>query len=308
MGSSTPPSSHTNHTQHETLGTQIAQWTQGTNALDTAITGLSLHRWTHPTEPTSYTLPPSICLIGQGRKRLFLGEQTYVYDQQRFLITSLDLPVTAQIIEADEQTPYLGLTLTLDLPVITQLMTGLEMPAPDGPEARRGIAVGTLSPTLLDAFRRLLDLLDHPDEIAALAPLVKQEIFYRLLRSDQGARLSAIAGVGHHGYQISRVIDWLKVNFNQPVKVEELASRAGLSLSAFHNHFRAMTALSPLQYQKRMRLNEARRLMLTEQLDASSAAFEVGYESPSQFSREYSRQFGAPPMRDIKNLMQGAAG
>ena len=142
------------------------------------------------------------------------------------------------------------------------------------------------------------------EDISALAPLVKQEIFYRLLTGEQGPRLRQITTVGNHSYQISRAIDWLKDNFSKPVKMEELASKAGLSLSAFHNHFRAMTAMSPLQYQKRMRLNEARRLMLTEHFDASRAAFKVGYESPSQFSREYSRQFGAPPTRDIKSLTQ----
>lgn len=141
-----------------------------------------------------------------------------------------------------------------------------------------------------------------------MAPLIKQEIFYRLLTGEQGPRLRMITTAGNHGYQISRAIDWLKDNFSKPVKIEELAGRAGLSLSAFHNHFRAMTSMSPLQYQKRMRLNEARRLMLTERIDASRAAFQVGYESPSQFSREYSRQFGAPPMRDIKSLIQDSAG
>lgn len=290
------------------LGGRIARWTTGLNAVDTRIPGLSLHRWEAPTAPTSYSLPPSICLIGQGRKRLFLGDQAYVYDRHKYLITALDLPVTAQIIEADRDQPYLGLTLALDFQVITQLMAEQEMPSPRQATAGLGIAVCDLSPNLLQAFNRLIDLLDQPEDIPALAPLLKQEIFYRLLKGEQGARLCAIASAGHHGYQISRVIDWLKVNFNKPVKVEELASRAGLSLSAFHSHFRAMTALSPLQYQKRMRLNEARRLMLTEQLDASSAAYEVGYESPSQFSREYSRQFGSPPVRDIKNLLHSATG
>ena len=153
----------------------------------------------------------------------------------------------------------------------------------------------------------MIDLLENPEDIPALAPLIKQEIFYRLLTGAQGPQLRQIATVANHGYRISRSIDWLKENFSKPVKMEELAGKAGLSLSAFHNHFRAMTAMSPLQYQKRMRLNEARRLMLTEHIDASRAAFKVGYESPSQFSREYSRQFGAPPMRDIKNLIPDSA-
>lgn len=290
------------------LAARIAQWTTGRNRLDTPIAGLSFHRWETPTAPTSYMLPPSICLIGQGRKRLFLGDETYVYDANRFLVTSVDLPVVAQIIEASEDKPYLGLTMELDLRLIAQILLGLEMPSVRPSRERLGIAVGDVSAPLLGAFYRLIDLLASPQDIAALAPLIKQEIFYRLLTSEQGPRLRMITTAGHHGYQISRAIDWLKQNFSQPVKVEDLASKAGLSLSAFHNHFRAMTAMSPLQYQKRMRLNEARRLMLTEHVDASRAAFQVGYESPSQFSREYSRQFGAPPMRDIKNLIQDSAG
>lgn len=278
------------------------------NRYDSPIRGLDLHRWEAPTEPTSYMLAPSICLIGQGKKRLVLGDEVYDYDAHQFLITSVDLPVVAHITEASRDTPYLGLTMELDLRVLAQLMLDRDMPSDRSSKERLGIAVGEVSPPLLDAFNRLLDLLEHPDDIPALAPLIQREILYRLLKGDQGPRLRQIVTVGNHGYHISRAIDWLKGNFDKPVKVEEMASKAGLSLSAFHNHFRAITAMSPLQYQKRMRLNEARRLMLTEHLDASRAAFQVGYESPSQFSREYSRQFGAPPARDIKNLVQEAAG
>jgi len=291
----------------QSLATRIAQWTEGKNALETPIRGLTLHRWEAPTEPTSYMLAPSICLIGQGRKRLFLGEDHYIYDAHRFLITSVDLPVVAQIIEASRERPYLGLTMELDLRAIAQLMLDNHVPATRSPKIRLGIAVGELSVPLLDAFNRLLDLLEHPEDIPALAPLVQQEIFYRLLMGEQGSRLRQITSTGNHGYQIARAIDWLKENFDKAVKVEDLAGKVGLSVSAFHNHFRSMTAMSPLQFQKKMRLNEARRLMLAEHLDASSAAFEVGYESPSQFSREYSRLFGAPPMRDIKNLVQDTA-
>lgn len=300
---------HRESSQDEPVGLadRIARWTAGRNSLETPIAGLTLHRWETPTEPTSYTLPPSVCLIGQGRKRLVLGEEAYVYDEHRFLITSVDLPVVAQIIDASSDAPYLGLTLQLDLRLITQLILNSNMVPVRPPGAHRGIAVSEVSAPLLDAFNRLIDLMASPEDVPTLAPLIKQEISYRLLAGDQGPRLRMIATTGHHGYQVSRAIDWLKDNFKKPVKMEELAGRAGLSLSAFHSHFRAMTAMSPLQFQKRMRLNEARRLMLTEHLDASSAAFEVGYESPSQFSREYSRQFGAPPVRDIRRLVQDSA-
>lgn len=301
---------NTHHRDLETgqlaLAERIAQWTDGKNHYESPIAGLNLHRWETPTEPTSYMLAPSICLIGQGRKRLFLGEDVYVYDANRFLITSVDLPVVAQIMEASPEKPYLGLTMALDLRIISQLMLDHHMPSPRPGKDRLGIAVSDISAPLLDAFNRLLDLLRQPADIPALAPLIQQEIFYRLLMSEQGERLRQITAVGNHGYQVARAIDWLKANFSKPVKVEELAGKAGLSVSAFHNHFRAMTALSPLQFQKKMRLNEARRLMLAEHLDASRAAFEVGYESPSQFSREYSRLFGAPPSRDIKNLVRSA--
>lgn len=289
------------------LAERIARWTEGKNSFDTPIQGLNLHRWETPTVPTSYMLAPSICLIGQGRKRLFLGEDSYIYDAHRFLITSVDLPVVAQIIEASREKPYLGLTMELDLRAIARLMLDNDMPSSRPSKDRLGIAVSEVSVPLLDAFNRLLDLLEHPEDIPALAPLIQQEIFYRLLMGEQGPRLRRISTIGNHGYQIARAIDWLKENFSKPVKVEELAGKAGLSVSAFHNHFRSITAMSPLQFQKRMRLNEARRLMLANNLDASRAAFEVGYESPSQFSREYSRLFGAPPMRDIKNLVQDSA-
>jgi AraC-like DNA-binding protein len=231
-----------------------------------------------------------------------------VYDAHSFVVTSVDLPVVTQIIEASPDKPYLGLTLELDLRVIAQLILSNDMPASRPPRNRLGLAVSQISLPLYDAIQRLVDLLNTPEDIPALAPLIKQEIFYRLLVCEQGPRLRHISSTESHSYQIARAVDWIKDNFDKPLRVEELAKKTGLSTSAFHNHFRATTAMSPLQFQKRMRLNEARRLMLTERMDASTAAFEVGYESPSQFNREYSRLFGAPPMRDIKNLTQVSAG
>ncbi len=289
-----------------TLADQIARWTAGKNRFDGPIPGLALHRWETPTEPTSYLLPPSLCLIGQGRKRLFLGEDAYVYDAHRFLLTAVDLPVVTQIIEASSNQPYLGLTLELDLRMVAQVMLGREV-ALARPTDCLGVAVSPVSPRLLDAFQRLIDLLEHPQDIAVLAPLVQQEIVYHLLMGEQGPRLRQITSIGNHSYRIARAIDWLKDHFNQRLRIEDLANQAGLSTSAFHNHFRAVTAMSPLQFQKKMRLNEARRLMLTEHMEAATAAYEVGYDSPSQFSREYSRQFGVPPMRDIKNLVHPVA-
>ncbi len=288
--------------RRDDLAGHIAHWTGALNRLDTAVPGLTLHRWTAPTEATSYVLPPSVCLIGQGRKLTVVGEESYVYDAQTYLITSVDLPVVARILEASEEVPYLGLSLELDLRTISHLILAHDVSAAPRGENRMGIAVSQVSTELLDCFCRLINLLAQPRDVPVLAPLIKQEIFYRLLTGEQGARLRQIASAGNAGFQVARSIDWLKENYNKPVRVEDLASKAGLSASAFHNHFRSTTSMSPLQYQKRLRLNEARRLMFAENIDASTAAYNVGYESASQFNREYSRLFGAPPKRDIKNL------
>jgi AraC-like DNA-binding protein len=170
------------------------------------------------------------------------------------------------------------------------------------------MAVGKVTLPLLAAFQRLIELLDEPGDIPILAPIIQREIIYRLLVGDQGTRLRQIASTGSRGHQMAQAIEWLKTNFARPLSIDDLAAQANMSSSTFHHHFRSMTALSPLQYQKHLRLQEARRLMLAEHLDAATAAFQVGYESPSQFSREYSRLFGAPPLRDIKSLRQMAAG
>ena len=250
---------------------------------------------------------PSVALIVQGSKRVLLGEDTYVYDACRFLVTSLDLPAVGEVTEASAEKPFLALVMKLDQRVLTELMVagGLRPPRP-GP-AGPGMAVGQASLSLLQAFQRLVDLLDEPDDIPVVAPLIKREILYRLLISDQGARLWQIASVGSQSHKIARAIDWLKAHASEPLRIEELAASVQMSTSTFHHHFRLLTAMSPLQFQKWLRLNEARRLMLTEHLDASTAAFRVGYESPSQFGREYHRLFGAPPLKDVTTLRQAAA-
>jgi AraC-like DNA-binding protein len=290
------------------LGRQIARWTQNSQILDTPVPGLKLFRFDAPTDPVSVLQDASVCLIAQGAKRVFLGEEEYVYDAHHFLITSVGLPVMAQITQASPTVPYLGLKLLLDQRELARLLVDSNMPRPATRQADRGMAVGRLEEPLLCAFHRLLDLLDEPEGIPILGPLIQREILYRLLQSDQGPRLRQIVSAGSHGHQIARSLDWLRENFDKPLRVDDLASSAGMSTSTFHHHFRIMTAMSPLQFQKWMRLHEARRLMLMERQDATSAAFRVGYESPSQFSREYSRLFGAPPLRDIKRLHQGAEG
>ncbi|HCH0917147.1 TPA: AraC family transcriptional regulator [Vibrio parahaemolyticus] len=286
------------------LAKLIERWTGNANQYDTPISGLRFSRWTTPTPPTSYTHNPSICLITQGRKRVLLGEESFIYDANHFLISSVDLPIIANIIEASEEQPYLGLIMELDLTEISQLIVDSELAFTQAKEAQKGIAVGELSESLLDAFVRLAELLDEGQNIKILAPIIKREIFYRLLMSEQGTRLHQIVTAGSHSHQIAKAIDWLKNNFVKPLSVGDLASYTGMSKSSFYTHFRSMTSMTPLQFQKKLRLSEARRLMLTENLDAMAATFKVGYESPSQFSREYSRLFGAPPSKDIKSLRE----
>ncbi|MFW9655981.1 AraC family transcriptional regulator [Vibrio parahaemolyticus] len=286
------------------LAKLIDRWTGDANQYDTPISGLRFSRWTTPTPPTSYTHNPSICLIAQGRKRVLLGEESFIYDANHFLISSVDLPIIANIIEASEEQPYLGLIMELDLTEISQLIVDSELAFTQSKEAQKGIAVGELSESLLDAFVRLAELLDEGQNIKILAPIIKREIFYRLLMSEQGTRLHQIVTAGSHSHQIAKAIDWLKNNFVKPLSVGDLASYTGMSKSSFYTHFRSMTSMTPLQFQKKLRLSEARRLMLTENLDAMAATFKVGYESPSQFSREYSRLFGAPPSKDIKSLRE----
>ncbi len=288
----------------ENLRRSIARWTEKGEQQVTAVPGLSLFRRDEPTEPISGIYDPSICLVAQGAKRVLLGDDTYVYDAHHFLITSVHLPTIVQITEASPEKPYLGLRLKFDQRETLQLMADSNLPAPRAQQTSRAMATGEVDQPLVAAFLRLIELLADEKDIPILAPIIQREIIYRLLVGDQGARLRQIASAGSQSHQIARAIDWLKGNFAQPLRIEELAVEARMSTSTFHHHFRSMTALSPLQYQKQLRLQEARRLMLAEHLDAATAAFQVGYESPSQFSREYNRLFGAPPLRDISKLRQ----
>ena len=291
----------------EALGKSIARWTDKSDRVETAIPGLILARRIEPSEPISIMYEPRICVIAQGAKRVRLGDDAYVYDTHHFLLTSVDLPTFVQVIKASPEKPYLGLVLNIDQREISQLMVDSNLPPPRPQQSSRGMATGEVTLPLLAAFGRLIDLLDEPKDIPILAPVIEREIFYRLLVGDQGARLRQIAVVGSQSNQIARAIDWLKGNFTKPLRIDDLAAQVNMSTSTFHHHFRQVTAMSPLQYQKWLRLNEARRLMLAESQDATTAAFQVGYESPSQFSREYGRLFGAPPLRDITSLRLMAA-
>jgi AraC-like DNA-binding protein len=290
----------------EALGKSIARCTDKSDRVETAVPGLILARRDEPSKPVSIMYEPRICVIAQGAKRVMLGDDSYVYDAHHYLVTSVDLPTFVQVIKASPEKPYLGLVMRLDQREISQLMVDSNLPPPRAQQSSRGMATGEVTLPLLTAFKRLIDLLDEPKDIPILAPIIQREIFYRLLVGDQGARLRQMPSAGSQSNQIARAIYWLKGNFTQSLRINDLAAQVNMSTSTFHHHFRAVTAMSPLQYQKWLRLNEARRLMLAENQDATTAAFQVGYESPSQFSREYNRLFGAPPLRDITNLRQMA--
>jgi AraC-like DNA-binding protein len=286
----------------------IERHTQGVADCATPIAQLTLFRREAPARPAVCMVEPSIVMVAQGAKRLRVGGEGYAYDAERFLTTSLDLPANSEVIEASPGKPCLGLGLRLDIRLLAELIAqdGQAPSPPRSPQA--SVGVGALTEALLEPIGRLLALLDEPAAIPVLAPLILREIHYRLLATDQAARLRQIAAVGSQSHRVARAIDWLKLHYAEPLRIDELAARVQMSPSSLHHHFRQLTAMSPLQYQKWLRLNEARRVMLSDGADAATAAFGVGYESPSQFSREYTRLFGAPPRRDVAALRPAVGG
>ena len=226
-----------------------------------------------------------------------------MYGEGQYLLTSLDLPIVSQIVEA----PCLAMSMKLDMPVIRELLSREELQAGEQRAGSPAMATGEATVEFLSACCRLMDLLDAPQDIPFLGGLIQREMIYRILRGPEGARLRAIATLGDQSHRTAKAIAWIKANYAKPLRVEDLAQIAGMGLSTLHHHFRALTAMSPLQYQKQIRLQAARARMLVDGLDAASAAFEVGYESASQFNREYSRFFGQPPMRDIRTLRSPGA-
>src|SRR5271154_2470531 len=268
----------------------------------TAIPDVTLHRRTAPTAPCCATYEPGVTVIAQGRKRVDLGRTSFIYGESRYLLTSLDLPIVSQVIEASEEVPCLAMSLKFEMPMIRELLSREEIRVAEAQAHSPAMAIGEATAEFLGACCRLLDLLAAPRDIPFLGGLIQREIIYRILRGPEGARLRAIATLGDQSHRTAKAIAWIKANYAKPLRVEDLAQIAGMGLSTLHHHFRALTSMSPLQYQKQMRLQAARGRMLTDGLDAASAAFEVEYESASQFNREYSRFFGQPPMRDIRTL------
>jgi AraC-like DNA-binding protein len=270
------------------------------------LVGLRLRRASSPTELGHGVSDPALCVIAQGSKEIVLGDHRYRYDPAHYLIATAELPIASQITEASKEHPYLGLVLTLDPTLVGSVMVEAGHPAPRSHAAMKAIDVSPLDAGLLDAVVRLVRLLDSPTDAHFLAPLVKREIVYRLLTGEQGGRVCHIAALGGHTHRIAKAIERLRKDFDQPLRIENIARELGMSVSGFHHHFKEVTAMSPLQFQKQLRLQEARRLMLDEHLDAASAGYRVGYGDAAHFTREYKRLFGAPPMRDVERLREAA--
>lgn len=268
----------------------------------TAIPGLWLARCSQPSETMFGMQEPAVCLIAQGRKRVMLGELIYENDSASFLAASVDLPISGQVIDATPERPYLSMRLNLDTTLLTEMVLELESRDAVMGEPVRGLSVSATSEELVSASLRLMQLLDKPADIPYLAPLAQREIYYRLLTGEQGGAVRSMARCEARLEQINRAIGWIKRHYNKPFSIEAVAAEARMSASTLHHHFKSITAMSPLQYQKQLRLQEARRLMIGRAMDAASAAYEVGYESPSQFTREYGRMFGVPPARDVARL------
>jgi AraC-like DNA-binding protein len=295
------------HELRTRLAVGIASLIHSQENLITEIPGLQMFRRTAPKAPATATYEPSLAVVAQGRKRADLGRTTFIFDESRFLLTSLDLPVISQVIEASEEKPYLCFFLKLEIPVVRELLSRQEIQAPQVPSDDPAMATGEATTELLDACCRLVDLLNTPQDIPVLSGLIQREIIYRILRGPEGARLRAIATLGDQSHRTAKAIAWVRANYAKPLRVEDLAKIAGMGVSTLHRHFRELTAMSPLQYQKQLRLHSARERMLMDDIDAATAAFEVGYESASHFNREYNRLFGQPPKRDIQTLRSPAA-
>ncbi|XGV98613.1 MAG: AraC family transcriptional regulator N-terminal domain-containing protein [Leptolyngbya sp. BL-A-14] len=268
------------------------------------LNGLHFNRSSSPSECLHSVSIPAFCVIAQGSKEVLLGSDRYQYDPMHYLLATAELPIASQILEASQEQPYLSLRLDLDPTLVGSVMVEAGHPTARNGTDVKAIDVSPLDGTLLDAVVRLVRLLDSPTEVPVLAPLIKREIIYRLLIGAQGNRLRQIAVLGGYTHHIARAIDRIRKDFNQPLRIEDIARELGMSVSGFHHHFKSVTAMSPLQFQKQLRLQEARRLMLAQNLDATSAAYRVGYDDASHFNREYKRLFGAPPMRDVERLRE----
>lgn len=288
------------------LARRVAERTKADGVWQTEIASLSFYRRSEPSECTSAAYEPTLIVFLDGKKQINLGGESLVCDRRNYLLTSVDLPVVSQVVEASRARPILGMILRLKMQLVREILGQQEIAPGEAGTGARGMAVGQTTTELLEAFVRLTALLDQPAPY--LASLTEREMIYRILCGPQGWHLRAIATHGEQSNRTAKAVEWLKENFSKPLRIERLAELSHMGVSTFHHHFRQLTSMSPLQYQKQLRLHVARQRMLTGGLDAASAAFEVGYESASQFSREYARFFGQPPMRDVKTLRTLPAG
>ncbi|MBI2811448.1 MAG: AraC family transcriptional regulator [Candidatus Melainabacteria bacterium] len=277
---------------------------EGTNDI---VDNLQFFRWSNPTQPKHGLYSPSMCVVAQGAKEVTFGEERLRYDPAHYLLISLDVPVVSQVVEATPEKPYLGLKLDFDPATIASVIVEAGISAGRNDTSVKSMDVSKLQDDLLDAFVRLLRLVDNPDDFRVVSPMVIREIIYRVLKSEQGSRLRQMAVFGGHTHRITKAVQILRNKYNQNLSMETLAQDLGMSVSSFHQHFKTATSMSPLQFQKMLRLQEARRLLLTEDIDAGTAAEIVGYDDASQFSREYKRTFGEPPKRDVGRFKQLAS-
>lgn len=291
----------------QTLARRIACHAPVDGTFETPLPGVKLIRSSVTTTPMPVIYDPTVCIVAQGRKRATVGETAYTYDPARFLVASVGIPVMGSVIEASEAEPYLCLVLDLDMKALGEL--AIRHPGPSAPSgAATGLTLNTSTPALIDVAARLVGLLDTPDDIAALGPLTFQEILYRLLTGPGGDVIRQMSRSDSRLNQVARAILWIRARFNEPCRIEDAAEVAGMSRSSFHQHFKAVTGMSPIEFRTQLRLQEARRLMVTDAMDAASAGFRVGYESASHFSREYARTFGMPPATDADRLRLAFAG
>lgn len=288
--------------QLEQLKAQLMPHLPEYGMIQSTIADLVLYRTEVTTEITPVIYEPSLCIMLQGEKEVYLNNDRIVYDPLSYLLVPVTVPASGKVTKASPETPYLALRLTIDLKELADLVIDLGGRVERSKEQVKAISVGRVDEALLSAIGRLVQLLDKPSDIPVLYPLLKREILYRLLLGDLGSQLRDFMLLDSQGHRISKVIEILRKKFNEPLRIKDLADEVHLSESALFQAFKAVTAMSPLQYQKKLRLNEARRIMLHEGVEAATASYKVGYESPSQFSREYSRLFGAPPKADIERV------
>jgi AraC-like DNA-binding protein len=289
----------------DALAAQIMAHTPAERENATAVPGLSLFRMTSPSVCYLTSVEPGVSFFAQGKKRIRIGGADYLCDAGSFLVASVDLPIQSQIIEASQAAPQLAMRLLFDMQTVREVVSREDLPETQQSGERRGLAAGRTTAGLLNAGLRLIELLDAPEDIPFLKHLIERELIYRILQTPQGERLRAIATAGNLSQRTAKAIAWLSANYSKPLRMDELAGIARMGVSTLHHQFRTLSGMSPLQFQKQLRLRVARERMLRDGLDATSAAYDVGYESVSQFSREYSRFFGQPPIRDIKAIRDG---